>query len=60
MKFIKKYIKQVIIELKKVSWPSKKQTVNQTILVIVISIVTATYIGGVDYLLQQLMLALVK
>lgn len=60
MKFIKKYIKQVIIELKKVSWPSKVQTINQTVLVIVISIITATYIGGVDYLLQQLMLALVN
>ncbi len=60
MKFIKKYIKQVIIELKKVSWPSKIQTINQTVLVIVISIVTATYIGGVDYLLQQIMLALVN
>lgn len=59
MNFIKKYIRQVISELKKVSWPSKEQTINQTILVVLVSLVAAAYIGGVDYLLQQLVLALV-
>lgn len=60
MNFIRKYIKQVITELKKVSWPSKEQTINQTMLVIIVSIVAAIYIGGVDYLLQQLMLTLIN
>jgi preprotein translocase subunit SecE len=58
MNFIQKYIKQVVVELKKVSWPTKEQTINQTLLVIIVSVVAAIYIGGVDYLLQQLMLAL--
>jgi len=60
MKFIHKYLKQVIVELKKVSWPSKNQTLNQTLLVIIVSVITATYIGLADYLLQMLVLALVK
>ncbi len=60
MNFIKKYISQVVTELKKVSWPSKKQTINQTVLVIIVSVVAAVYIGGIDYLLQQLMRVLIK
>lgn len=60
MNFIRKYISQVITELKKVSWPSKKQTINQTVLVIIVSVVAAIYIGGVDYLLQQLMRVLIN
>jgi len=59
MKFIKKYIKQVVSELKKVTWPSKEQTINQTVLVVIVSLVVAVYIGGIDYLLQQLVLTLV-
>lgn len=60
MNFISKYIKQVVAELKKVSWPSREQTINQTVLVIIVSVVAAIYIGGADYILQQLMLALVN
>ena len=60
MNFIKKYISQVVTELKKVSSPSKKQTINQTVLVIIVSVVAAVYIGGIDYLLQQLMRVLIK
>ncbi|HQM15704.1 MAG TPA: preprotein translocase subunit SecE [Candidatus Woesebacteria bacterium] len=55
MEFIRKYLAQVASEIKKVSWPSKQQTVNKTTLVIIVSLVVATYIGLTDYLLQWLM-----
>jgi preprotein translocase subunit SecE len=60
MKFIKQYIQEVIQEIKKVSWPSKQQTINKTVLVIVVSAVVSIYIGGLDVLLQQLMKMLLK
>ena len=60
MNNIKKYIKQVVAELNKVSWPSKEQTINKTVLVIVVSIIVAGYIGGLDLLLQEIMKALIK
>ena len=49
------YLKEVIQELKKVSWPNKEQTINKTVLVIIVSVVMAIYIGGLDFLFQQLM-----
>lgn len=55
MEFIRKYLGQVISEIKKVSWPTKQQTINKTTLVIVVSVVVATFIGIADYLLQWLM-----
>lgn len=33
----------------KVNWPTKKQTVNYTILVIAVSAVVAAFLGGLDY-----------
>ena len=54
------YLKEVVRELKKVSWPSRKQTVNKTILVIVISILLAVYLGGLDFVFQKLTETLIK
>lgn len=44
------YIKETQAELKHVSWPTKKQTMIYTILVIVISVALALYLGFFDAL----------
>lgn len=44
------YISETKDEMKHVSWPTKKQTLMFTILVIFISIAVATYLGLFDYL----------
>jgi len=46
------YIKDSITELKKVTWPTKKQTTNYTLLVIGISLALAAFIGIADYVLS--------
>lgn len=43
------YFKQVRAELRHVAWPSRQQTVVYTGVVIVISLVTALYLGLLDY-----------
>lgn len=45
------YIQESIAEMKKVTWPTKKQTANYTLLVIGISLAVATFIGLVDFIL---------
>jgi preprotein translocase subunit SecE len=44
------YIKASIEELKKVSWPTKKETYRYTVLVVAVSLAVAAYLGGLDYL----------
>lgn len=44
------YIKESIAEMKKVTWPTKKETSNYTLLVIGISIGMAIFLGILDYL----------
>ena len=43
------YIKSSIEEMKKVSWPTKKETYNYTLLVIGVSVAVAMFLGGLDY-----------
>jgi len=54
------YFREVVRELKKVSWPSRKQTINKTMLVIAISILLAIYLGGLDFIFQKLAEMLIK
>jgi preprotein translocase subunit SecE len=54
------YLQEVITELKKVDWPSTKQTRNMTMLVIVVTLLVGVYIGGLDFLFSRLMAALLN
>ena len=46
------FLKEARIELKKVKWPSREETVRYTLAVIVISAALGVYLGGMDYLFQ--------
>lgn len=43
----------VIEELKKVSWPNRKETIRLTAVVIAISLIIGIYIGIIDVLLAN-------
>ncbi len=47
------YLKASIEEMKKVAWPTKKETYNYTILVISISIGIALFLGLLDLILTK-------
>jgi len=44
-----KYIAESAAEMKKVTWPTKKETYNYTMLVIGISLAVAVFLGVLDY-----------
>ncbi len=46
---IKRFFKDILGELKKVVWPSKKQVINNTIVVIVVAVISSIGISLVDY-----------
>lgn len=43
------YIKESIEEMKKVTWPTKKETYHYTLLIIGISLAMALFLGLLDY-----------
>ncbi|MFH1404829.1 MAG: preprotein translocase subunit SecE [Patescibacteria group bacterium] len=54
------YIQESKEEMRKVTWPSKKDTTRYSLLVIGISLVIAFFFGGLDWLLQLGLEQLVK
>ncbi|MCF7860374.1 preprotein translocase subunit SecE [Patescibacteria group bacterium] len=50
MNKIVRYLQQSLEEMKKVTWPSKKETYHYTLLVIGISLGVAAFLGILDYI----------
>ena len=54
------YFSESKTELKKVIWPTKKQTLNHTLLVIGFSLGVAFFLGAVDFGLNKLVEVILK
>lgn len=54
------YFSDSIAELKKVTWPTKKETYNYTLLVIGISLGVAIFLGLLDYIFSLGFQTLIK
>ena len=48
MSKLKTYFREALYELRKVTWPTKKQTINYSIVVIAITILMAIYFAVLD------------
>ena len=53
------YIREVRAELSHVSWPTPRQAVLYTVLVVIISIVVSAYLGLLDFVFEFLLKKLV-
>lgn len=46
---ISRYLHEVWVELGRVEWPSRRELVSMTLVVIVVLLITAVYLGFFDY-----------
>ena len=53
-KFVE-YLKETKTELKHVIWPSRSQTIYYTLIVIVLSVAVAYYLGIFDFIFSQIL-----
>lgn len=56
---IAEFLKDVRLELKKVSWPSREETTKLTGVVILVSVVIASFLGLLDFIFLRLLNILV-
>lgn len=52
--------KGVISELRKVAWPSRKETLHLSLVVVIISVLLGLYIGFFDYIFAKLVAFLIS
>ena len=49
------FLKEVRLEMKRVNWPSRQQTIRYTLVVVGISVAVAAYLGTLDFLFTRLL-----
>lgn len=49
------FLKEVKTQMKKVDWPSFKEALSYTLIVILASVVLAAFLGGVDFFLTLIL-----
>lgn len=47
------YLRDTKAEVSHISWPTQKQTILYTVIVVVLSLFTAFYLGFFDFLLRE-------
>lgn len=52
---IAEYIKETRAEMAHVTWPSRKQAISYSILVVAVSVLTALLLGVFDYIFSRLL-----
>ncbi|MBM3250699.1 MAG: preprotein translocase subunit SecE [Candidatus Nealsonbacteria bacterium] len=48
------FLKEVRLEIKKVNWPTKKELVRYTLIIVGVSVAVAIFLGGLDIFFQFL------
>ena len=54
------FLREVKVELKKVVWPSRKQTIGSTVVVLILTIIISVFLGMVDIGLSSLIRVVLK
>ena len=54
------FLREVKVELKKVTWPTRKQTIGSTAVVIVLVVIISLFLGAVDIGLSSLIRIVLK
>lgn len=53
--FLQRYFRETIGELRKVSWPSRKEAINLTIVVLIVIVGMSAFLGILDFLFSRLL-----
>ena len=57
---VRQFLKEVRLELKKVDWPTRRELVSYTIVVLATLIVTTAYVAGLDFVFSKAILDLLS
>jgi preprotein translocase subunit SecE len=52
--FLQNYFRETIGELRKVSWPTRKEATNLTVIVLAVMLAMSFFLGSLDYLFSRL------
>lgn len=55
-----RYLKEVRSELRKVTWPQRKEVIGSTVVVIAATFVVSFFLGAVDLVLSKVLVLIIR
>ncbi len=52
---VNQFLKESKQEIKKVSWPTRQETLKYTVVIIVTALLVAAFLGGIDALIHRIL-----
>jgi preprotein translocase subunit SecE len=50
----REFVREVLAEFRRVTWPNRQELVNATVVVIAVTVILAFFLGGVDVALARI------
>ena len=57
---VRQFLREVRLELKKVDWPSRRELISYTVVVLATLVVTTAYVAGLDFVFSKAILDLMS
>jgi preprotein translocase subunit SecE len=51
---VREFVQEVLLEFRRVTWPSRQELGNSTVVVLALTVVVAFFLGGVDIGLSKI------
>jgi preprotein translocase subunit SecE len=51
---VQEFVREVLAEFRKVTWPSRQELINSTVVVITVTVVVSLFLGAVDVVLARI------
>jgi preprotein translocase subunit SecE len=56
----REFIREVLVEFRRVTWPNRPELINSTVVVVVVTVAVAFFLGGVDIGLARIVERLLR
>ena len=51
---VQEFVREVLAEFRKVTWPTRQELINSTVVVITVTVVVSLFLGAVDVALARI------
>jgi preprotein translocase subunit SecE len=51
---VREFVQEVLLEFRRVTWPSRQELINSTVVVLALTVIVAFFLGAVDIGLSKL------
>jgi preprotein translocase subunit SecE len=51
---VREFVQEVLLEFRRVTWPTRQELINSTVVVLALTLIVAFFLGGVDIGLSKI------